>query len=173
MSGEFSGRQLLDGLLKLKSSSGSMANLRRGLHGNTTSKMSCMTVLWKFLPSDTPDHLLDLCRAVASFYATHPMHTNDNVSMGIAMAKLAGNNPDSFGRRFERLLESSRERAVLHIEGMIKMLSQNGIPINYEKLFDDLKFWSPTYKTRSVQMSWARDFFSYLRKDKENSHVES
>jgi CRISPR type I-E-associated protein CasB/Cse2 len=160
---EFSTKEFINELQILCKDSGKKAKLRRGLSAGNSGKYGAMMILFQILPDNLPDHLLDLCRTVAAFYAINPYHSESDVNIGSAMAKLVNGNADSMQRRLERICTSKRDRAIEQVEHIMKMIAQNSIPINYVKLFDDLKYWSRIYKTNSAQSRWVKNFFFTLK----------
>jgi CRISPR type I-E-associated protein CasB/Cse2 len=101
---------------------------------------------------------------VAAFYAEHPQEDANAAGFGATCRRIATDKgqtpkvPDSFDRRFRRLLAcDSPEDVAGQLKAWIRFASAKGIGVNYEKLFWDLLSWR-NYSDR-VKLDWARGFW--------------
>jgi CRISPR system Cascade subunit CasB len=90
------------------------------------------------------------------------MHTDDNVSLGYAVARLAYDNFNEAGIRslFDRLqTANSWKESVRHARGLIKLLKRERIALNYGLLAQDLLGLRSGRKERNgVRLRWGRTF---------------
>lgn len=97
---------------------------------------------------------------VAALYAVHPSHAEGS---GIGKAALRlGDRKDGehpYDRHFRRLLACDEiDDLAPQLHRLVKRLSREGIPLDYSKLFKELKFWSAGH-SESVKTTWAKEFW--------------
>lgn len=128
-----------------------------------------------------PDHLLgarpaddaeaaDTEQAVhdaVTLYALHQqsrrerMHVNGQ-GLGHAMARLtkSSTSPDGVRRRFAALgTASSYTEAIYHLRGLVTMLRDPQIPLDYGLLADDLRALRRPMSRARIQAVWGREYF--------------
>ena len=89
---------------------------------------------------------------VAGLFASHPQDT-DSGNFGTTCRCLADEN-SSFEARFQRLLSCDYDEICDRLRPVVLAARPRGIPVNYEQLFADLRYWSDAVKAR-----WAREFW--------------
>lgn len=162
---EFTGEEFFEMLMKISDNGEYMRKLRTGLCA--TSDIAIFesdTVLWKIgVHEGVSDWLFEVCRYVGGFFAVHPFNTSEDVSFGLTLASYAIKSDASLNglsNEINFVLMSERIVAMVQLEKLVRKIENIGIPINYTKLFDDLKYWGRKYNARnSVQNQWGRDFY--------------
>lgn len=149
---------LLERLHKHKDDRGMMANLRCVLVEN--KKHRAWPALNR-LGVAINDNVLAF---IAGLYATHPEVTSTG-NFGNTCKTIEQMRGDKRGddnkltpteRRFQHLLASERGDELNHrVLRMVLMAKAQGVPINYEKLETDLKFWGDRTKTEWAIAFWA------------------
>jgi CRISPR type I-E-associated protein CasB/Cse2 len=89
---------------------------------------------------------------VAGLFASHPQETNAG-NLGTTCRLLADEN-STFEARFQRLLACDRDEICDRLRPVVLAARPRGIPVNYEQLFADLRYWSDAVKAR-----WAREYW--------------
>lgn len=93
--------------------------------------------------------------------ATGPMH-EDGEGLGIAVSRLAASatSPDAVRRRFSALgAAMTYDATVYHLRGLVGLLKQKKLPLDYGLLADDLlAFRWPDGRDR-VRARWGREFY--------------
>jgi len=82
--------------------------------------------------------------------------TTDETSsgnLGTTCRRLSGDH-NTFEGRFRRLLACDRNDICEHIRPVVLAARAKDIPVNYERLFADLFYWSDAVKAR-----WAAEFW--------------
>lgn len=114
---------------------------------------------------------------IAGLYAFHPLEKNEDAyTWGKACRALAetrrkddGNKESSldknpFDRRFRRLLAcGSQSELCVHLVDVIRGMKAKDIPVNYEKLYDDIVWWGDKVRER-----WAIHYWSNRKEGTEN-----
>lgn len=179
----FVGRKIhvLQAEADLGSGKAMLANLRRGI-GHEPGELP---QLFGILLSDMPEDFWSksgiatkeewVCYVSLTLYALHQqgydarsqhMHTDEKVSLGKAMYKLAASydgDPNAEQRVVQKLrmlatAVDSRELAH-HLRGIIQLLKSNGIPLNYKKLAGDLYEMQFLEGRSKVCLRWGQDFY--------------
>lgn len=97
---------------------------------------------------------------------TEPMH-RELERLGISMRKLAVRNGiedadtlDRVRRRFNVFATSSdMQELAHHLRGIVQMLRQSGIPLDYASLAADLYWYQDINHVADVRLSWGQDFY--------------
>lgn len=105
----------------------------------------------------------DILTYVAGLYASHPEETSTgNFGTTCENIKMkrddAGSNDSKLTpteRRFQHLLAAERDEVQKRVLRMIIMAKKDNVPVNYEKLATDLKFWNGRTK-----IEWAAAFWT-------------
>lgn len=102
---------------------------------------------------------------VAGLYATHP---EEDVSrnFGVTCKSIERKSGDKRSdenkltpteRRFQHLLTAERGKELNgRVMRMVLMAKSQGVPVNYEKLADDMKYWCDQKKTEWAIAFWAQ-----------------
>lgn len=107
----------------------------------------------------------DVAAFVAGLFATHPEERADG-NFGDTCKTIEQRRGDRRGddnkltpteRRFQHLLAAERgEELYERVTRMVLMAKSQGVPINFEKLESDLKYWGDRKKTE-----WAASFWTH------------
>lgn len=148
---------LLERLDKFKDNRGMMANLRCILVKN--KKHRAWPVLHRL--GVAVDN--DIAAFVAGLFATHPEVTATG-NFGATCKAIERQRGDTGSddnkltpteRRFQHLLSAERgEELRQRVLRMLLMAKAQGIPVNYEKLVLDLRYWNERTKTEWAAAYW-------------------
>lgn len=149
--------RLLERLRKCKDDRGIMANLR------------CMLVeskkhrAWPALNRVGVKVNDDVSSFIAGLFAVHPEESS-SVNFGASCKSIErargerateDNKLTPIERRFQHLLVAERGAELRsRVLRMVLMAKAQGVPINYERLQTDLKFWSDRTKTEWAAAFW-------------------
>ena len=171
----------LNGLAK-KQDRAALAHLRRGLGKKPGDAMEMYPYVGRYAGEERG---YDYTRAVfltASLFAYHPEDSTQVKNFGASVDMLErnlrppneGNNDQpknpSIERRFVALLDADAEDLHYYLRQMIGLLKANSVPVNWDRLFKDIRNWS--HDDRFVQRKWARSFWG-SRETKENNDSET
>lgn len=145
-----------------KADRGALANLRRGLSETTRH------YAWPVLAS------VGLCVEdenavlVAALFAEHPCHTEARENFGATWRDVyhknrkpaARDEKDSYQMRFRRLISADRDELDDQLLAIVRLAAKEGIAVNYDLLYNDLRFWDDRTKLR-----WAKQFHAVLTDD--------
>jgi CRISPR type I-E-associated protein CasB/Cse2 len=135
-----------------------MANLRRSLRKETNSH--AWPFISKFCKIDNVHSEL-LNRTFFGVYAIHPFHKsmgNFGESLRIFAQKRGGLKLSE--RYLKRLVDSiSIDEICERIPFIIRMLKNEGIPVNYERLYTDLFFWGRNKDVNRTPMEWCQEYY--------------
>lgn len=151
--------RLLERLHKCKDNRGMMANLRCVLVENKKHRA------WPALNRLGIEINNDVSAYVAGLFATHPEVT-DSGNFGATCRMIELRRGDRRGddnkltpteRRFQQLLMSEKGPELFdRVLRMVLMAKSQGVPINYEQLETDLKYWTPRTKIEWAAAFWAQ-----------------
>ncbi len=144
-----------------------LAALRRGLGKppGTVPDMYPYVVPW--LPADLYRSEEAAYYLVAALFAFHPSHTDQgNMGDHMAAARDEGNN-DSLERRFVALLSAHPDDLPDYLRQAVSFLRSKEIPINWERLFRDLKLWGHPERGDQIRKQWAASFWRYRKPEEE------
>ena len=128
--------RLLERLRKHKDNRGMMANLRCILVDNKKHRAwPALNRLGIAIKDDDSAY-------VAGLFATHPDKRSD------------GSKLTSTERRFQHLLTAEKGELYGRVLRLVLMAKSQGVPVNYEKLIPDLKFWGDRTKTEWASAFW-------------------
>lgn len=100
---------------------------------------------------------------VAALFAEHSEHSPKTGDLGATCRRIAGKNPDSFEAHFRRLLSSQDLASDLapNLLKIIRRAKKDSLPVNYEKLEDDLRRWSYSAENAErIKIQWAKSYYS-------------
>jgi CRISPR system Cascade subunit CasB len=154
---------LLERLRKYKDNRGMMANLRCILVDNKKHRA------WPVLNRLGVEIDNDISAYVAGLFATHPEEISTgnfgSTCKAIEIRRGDKRSDDSkltpTERRFQHVLVAEKG-GELHgrVLRMILMARSQAVPVNYEKLETDLKFWSDRTKTEWAASFWTQGAIS-------------
>lgn len=138
---------------------GALAALRRGLGKPPGSEPAMYPYVVPWLPKNVSRQEEQRYFLIAALFAYHPANTNFG-NMGDHLARTRGSEDDkALERRFTELLAAHEDDLPTYLRQTIGFLkSKDEIPVNWDQLFTDLRYWS--YPERNVQRHWARAFWS-------------
>jgi CRISPR type I-E-associated protein CasB/Cse2 len=154
--------RFLERLRKITNDRGKMAALRRAASSGTERQA------WPVIYSLGEDIANLAACTVGALYAQHPEEDTNAYSFGVTCRRIATDNgkdfeiPDSFDRRFRRLLAcDSAEDVAGQLKAWIRFAAAKGVGVNYESLFWDLLAWN-NHADR-IKLDWARGFWPMRR----------
>ena len=146
-------------LRKYKDDRGMMANLRCILVDNKKHRA------WPALNRLGVKIDNDILAYVAGLYATHPEEAATG-NFGATCKSIERKRDDKRGddskltpteRRFQHLLTAERGKELNErVLRMVLLAKSQGVPVNYEKLATDMKFWSNRTKTEWAAAFWTQ-----------------
>ncbi len=147
---------LLEQLHKHKENRGMMANLRCALVKNKRHR--AWPALHRLGVSADKERLA----FIAGLFATHPKDSNKIGNFGTTceaiQRKRGENNKDAkltpTERRFQHLLVAERSELPDRVLRMILMAKSQDVPVNYEQLETDMKFWGDRTKNQWAAAFW-------------------
>lgn len=166
----------------------SMARLRRGI-GHAPGEQP---ELWGEFLLDLPEPLLGhgkpSCAEWAIYIAltmfalhqqskdrkTEPMH-RPGISLGAAANRLIENEEDRerVARRFYPVATAVDMEALSHhLRGLVTLLRQNDIPLDYVRLASDLFFYQNSDTADKVRLRWGEDFCRSVKENENNNRKE-
>jgi CRISPR system Cascade subunit CasB len=109
----------------------------------------------------------------AGFFATHPQETAKG-NFGTTCKAIENKRGEAAGsdnkltpteRRFQHLLAAEKSEIYTRILRMVRMAKSQDVPINYEQLASDLKFWSDRTKTEWAAAFWTQSMADVSEED--------
>jgi len=159
---------LLERLHKHKDNRGIMANLRCILVDNKKHRAwPALNRLGIAIKDDNSAY-------VAGLFATHPEETSTG-NFGATCKAIEQKRGDkrsddskltSTERRFQHLLTAEKGELYGRVLRLVLMAKSQGVPVNYEKLILDLKFWSERTKTEWASAFWTQGATTVAEEDK-------
>lgn len=147
---------LIERLRKHKDNRGMMANLRCVLVDNKKHRAwPALNRLGVPINEDVPTF-------IAGLFATHPEETTTGnfgtTCKAIELRRGEKTNDDNkltpTERRFQHLMAAERDELHPRVLRMVLMAKSQDVPVNYEQLQTDLKFWSERIKTKWAAAFW-------------------
>ncbi len=149
----------MDRLLRVKEDRGAMANLRSIL---VESKKHRAWPVLSRLGINIDDSAWPW---VAGLFATHP-EVALTTNFGSTCRAIMANRDENVGddnkmtpteRRFQHLLAAERGKELQdRILRMVLLAKAQGVPVNYEKLAADMKYWNDRTRTEWAQAFWGQ-----------------
>lgn len=162
------GREFVAYLRARSEDAGLMASLRRGLADPSSPEVHRVVQRW--LSEGDPEWLESVCMIVGPLFALH--HDEEGRgdprdNMGTHFRRLAPGKdlPPNIERRFLHLLSSDANELGDALRQAVKLLKTNQVPVNWERLFDDVRRWSIEGARDDVRKKWARAFWRTERRD--------
>jgi len=159
-------RAMVEWLQKNRNNKGTMADLRRALRTETKTRA------WPYL-----SHFCDLTkpreelvgRMVCGLYALHPNNAIQG-NFGASLRTLAVRRKDPDLKVHERYLTnlvSARDGIDVceRLHFLVRMMHSEGVPIDYEKLAQDLYYWDHTTDPDRVRREWCMGYYQRREKD--------
>ena len=152
--------QLFEQLRKRKDDRGMMANLRCVLVKNKRHRA------WPSLHRlGVAIDELSALPFIAGLYATHPEETgkcNFGKTCKVIQSKRDGSHGEDgkltpTERRFQHLLVADRNELPGRVLRMVLMAKAQGVPVNYEQLATDIRYWDDGVKNKWASAFWAQE----------------
>lgn len=149
---------LIERLRKHKDDRGMMANLRCILVENKRHRA------WPALNRLGISIDDEISAFVAGLFAMHPEETNKG-NLGNTCKSIEQQRRDRRGdddkmnpteRRFQHLIAADRKELLGRVARMILLAKSQSVPVNYEKLESDLRYWGDRTKTDWASSFWAQ-----------------
>ena len=145
-----------------------LAHLRRGLgkKPGTASEMFPYVVPWLPSPLYPQDEMAYY--AIASLFALHPAITAYG-NMGDHMAAtVEKRREEAVERRFVALLSAHPDDLPDFLRQAISYLASKETPVNWDRLFRDMRYWGHPDHGDRIRKQWATAFWRY-RKPEQNA----
>jgi CRISPR system Cascade subunit CasB len=133
-----------------------LAHLRRGLGRKPGDAMEMYPYVGKYASegvSKVQERAVFLTAALFAYYPDAPQNIGD---LGSSVKRISEKS-DSIERRFVALLDADADDLHYYLRQIIGLLKANDVPVNWERLFKDIRNWSSD--SRYVQRKWARSFW--------------
>jgi CRISPR type I-E-associated protein CasB/Cse2 len=141
-------KDLLQYLRKFKDDRGAMADLRSVLSPAKRARAWPLLAPVGGIGDETKE-------TVAGLFAYHPEEAGDG-NFGATCRHLA-KSAESFDARFRRILAcGDRTEVYGRLRGVVLAARAKSVPVNYEQLFADLRWWGPWVKARWAQEYWGQ-----------------
>lgn len=149
---------LLERLRKYKDDRGMMANLRCILVDNKKHRA------WPVLNRLGIAIKDDDAAYTAGFFATHPEETFTG-NFGTTCKVIENKRGEVSGseskltpteRRFQHLLAAEKSEIYFRVLRMVRMAKAQGVPVNYEQLETDMRYWGDRTKTEWAAAFWTQ-----------------
>jgi CRISPR type I-E-associated protein CasB/Cse2 len=95
---------------------------------------------------------------VAALYAYHPDHSDNGGTLGHLCRSLSA-GLSTFEGRFKRLLLCDAEELRQRLQPVILAARAEGVPVDYRRLYLDLRSWDHDFYGDRVRKDWAQDFW--------------
>lgn len=145
--------------LKQNENRGALAALRRGLQHDLGKCVDMYPYVIPWIKNVKGKWNTQMHYLIASLYAYHPS-SGKTGNFGEVFHKIfqkQGENK-SIEQRFITLLRSNPEDLALHMRQAISLAKSQGIPIDWHRLFYDLKRWQNESRFPPYE-SWAQSFW--------------
>jgi CRISPR system Cascade subunit CasB len=162
-----------------------LAKLRRGVG----KEAGTVPEIWPYVYEGFPEELVGKGRlslyaetaihTALTLYAVHRQgnkvaHDKKNRSLGKAANELKNvnhTNEQGIKRRFDALATAKTpEEIIYHSRGIIQLLKQSGVTLDYAKFAEDLFFLQcGANLAKKVQRRWGMDFYNNIGKDDADS----
>jgi CRISPR type I-E-associated protein CasB/Cse2 len=152
--------RFVEALRRAQNDRGKMASLRKGLSPATVmDAWPVVAALGGQIGQPGESVHVD----IAALFATHPQESDTRnfgeTCRAIALADSSDNMiPESHERRFRRLLACDLSQDLSgQLRTWIRLAASKGVGVSYEKLFDDLTWWSTS--ADRIRVRWAQSFW--------------
>jgi len=147
--------QFVAALRRLRNDRGKLAALRRGLSPATVMDA------WPVVAASGGDIGQRVFVVTGALFASHPEESNAR-NFGETCRRIGQADgkevPESFERRFRRLLSCTEAEDVLEqLRSWIRLAAGKGVGVNYESLLFDLLLWNKY--TDDIRVKWAKSFW--------------
>lgn len=134
---------------------GKLADLRRGLSPGT--EQSAWPVLGALGAFRDRREMLPVYQTVGALFALHPTVASIG-NFGVTCRRVAKDREEAFDRRFRRLIAcDTLEDLCGRLVGVVKMAKSNGVLVDYDRLFTDLRWFERN--PQRLKIDWARQYW--------------
>jgi len=146
-----------------------LAHLRRGLGKKPGAAPEMFPYIVPWLPNNVHPQEEIAYYTIASLFAVHPAVTNSG-NMGDHMTATAEKGrEEAVERRFVALLAAHPDDLPDFLRQAISYLASKEVPVNWNRLFHDMRYWSHSDYGDRIRKQWATAFWRY-RKQEEPSN---
>ena len=166
-----------------------LANLRNSISKPYSQSIDVFSVLYEYIPESFISSNKDLSfeeKAILTslqIFAIHQQGNSQSVlidtdkddskykNMGFSLKALRiDDNVKSTDRRFNTMITADTfEEFTFHLRQLVNLLkSKTEQKVNYSKLAQDLYFFQIPTTRENVKLSWAKQYYRYTNKNKEN-----
>ena len=108
-------------------------------------------------------------------HKSQPMHSSEN-RIGISISKLIQTEDDRprITRRFNAMATASNINELSHhLRGIVQLLREKNIPMNYSLLARDLYLYQRPSTVHQVRLTWGQDFYRIHNENEERKGLEN
>lgn len=166
-----------------------LANLRNSISKPYSQSIDVFSILYEYIPGGFINSSKDLSfeeKAILTslqIFAIHQQGNGQSVlidtdkddskykNMGFSLKVLrVDDNVKSADRRFNTMITADTfEEFTFHLRQLVNLLkSRTDQKVNYAKLAQDLYFFQIPTTRENIKLSWAKQYYRYTNKDKEN-----
>lgn len=161
---------------------GTLADLRRGLTSQPGTVPAMFPHVAKWVPDEARnswnEKVYYLTATLFAYYQAggsgKRLTTHEgNFGSHCRELKAKSTQSGSFEARFANLLKANRDDLPVLLRQILSLLKNEDIPINWNQLFTDLKYWNSP--NQSVQRHWANNYWRYEGQSstQENSPIQA
>ena len=141
-----------------------LAHLRRGLGKKPGEAPEMFPYVVPWLPEKTHPQKEAAYYAIASLFALHPSIAASG-NMGDHMAAtVEPGREDAVERRFVALLAAHPDDLPNFLRQAISYLASKEVPVNWDRLFRDLRYWGHPDYGDAIRKRWATAFWRFRQK---------
>jgi len=140
-------------LVSRKDNVGVMADLKKSLRVGSSHKAWPHITFLCDITNQREEHIV---RTLAGLYSHHPQHSPRMGNLGSSLKVLAiRRDPGTFERHIKRIVSvNSIQSITALLPFYVRMLKNEGVPINYQVLLEDLKYFGD-----KVSKNWCKSFY--------------
>ncbi len=136
-----------------------LAHLRRGLGQKPGAAPEMFPYIVPWLPPNPHSQEEAAYYAIASLFAWHPAIAEKGNMGDHLAATLEKGREDAVERRFVALLAAHPDDLPAFLRQAVSYLASKDVPVNWDQLFWDIRFWGhPDYGDR-IRKRWAASFW--------------
>lgn len=154
---------------------GDLAALRRNAGNTIGQSRNAMSLFYRILPREKADSWdEEIYFLIATLFPLNRGELEGNFGVTMRAVKAARKGSEAVDRRMGILLDSEFDRVdnsrygggemAYRLRQCVKLADSNGIGVDWEKLLEDLVWWS--HPSRRVRKEWARSYFGEPRETK-------
>lgn len=142
-----------------------LAHLRRGLGKKPGAAPEMFPYVVPWLPTNVHPREEAVYYTIAALFAWHPsIALTGNMGDHMAAAREIGRE-EALERRFVALLSAHPEDFPEFLRQAISFLASKEIPVNWNQLFRDMRYWSHPDYGDNVRKRWATAFWRFRQQE--------